>query len=40
MSGSAWSLEVASQMLGYDSFADVPQNEWDAVMELADEIDD
>lgn len=40
MDGSAWSLEVAAQMLGYEQFADVPENRWEEVIDLADNIDD
>lgn len=39
MSESAWSLEVAAQMLGYESFDDVPEDSLDPVMALADNLD-
>lgn len=37
---SEWEMEVASQMMGYDTFDDVPAEYWDEAAEIADDLDD
>lgn len=36
---SAWSIQVASEQLGYNQFADVPESRMPEVLQLAEEID-